>query len=257
MSLPSRIWHRLRYAGRRRRCPNCGARLRAFETYSPIGSQCPRCGARDRHRLLAVYLETASPVARGRPRVLHVAPESSVAIVLERLGWSGYRSVDLEPGVADVAADLTALPFADRSFDLVICSHVLEHVADDRRALAELARVVSERGEVLVLTPLDHRLEATIEDPAASAEERRRRFGQGDHVRIYGADLLERIRAAGLAASRFDADQVAEPLRRRAGLRGEFGAHGLRNELFACTPAPLVPAVTVRDQWTPRRHRAP
>jgi SAM-dependent methyltransferase len=217
--------------------------------------QCPRCGARDRHRLLAVYLEAASPVARARPRILHVAPESSVAIVLERLGHAGYRSVDVEPGAADTAADITDLPFGEGSFDLVICSHVLEHVADDRRALSELARVVSERGEVLLLTPVNHELETTIEDAAASADERRRRFGQHDHVRIYGTDLVERIRAAGLVASRFDAGDVDERLRRHAGLRRDFGAYGLRNELFACAPAPRGPAVTVRDQWTGSRRR--
>jgi SAM-dependent methyltransferase len=250
VSLPRRISHRLRYAGRRHRCPNCGARLRAFERYSAIGRRCPRCGARDRHRLLAVYLETESPVAGAQPRVLHVAPESSVAIVLERLGCSEYRSVDLEPGAAERAADVTDLPFADRSFDLVVCSHVLEHVADDRRALSELARVVSGRGEVLLLTPMSHDLERTVEDPAASAIERRRRFGQADHVRVYGVDLIERIRAAGLAARRFDADDVDEDRRRRAGIRGEFGAHGLRNELFACVAAARAGAVTVRDQWS-------
>ncbi len=39
-------------------------------------------------------------------------------------------------------ADILALPFKDHSFQLVICSEVLEHVADHRRALAEAARVL-------------------------------------------------------------------------------------------------------------------
>lgn len=173
-------------------------------------------------------------MARDRPRVLHVAPEPAVRWVVERLDRASYVSVDAQPGAADLAADVEALPFRDGSFDLVICSHVLEHVTDDRRALAELARVVSERGEVLLLTPLNHDFPATIEDPSAAPQERLARFGQEDHVRIYGRDLPARIEAAGLRVRRYDAGDIAERRRRAAGLGLDFGAHGLRNELFAC-----------------------
>ncbi len=176
-------------------------------------------------------------MARARPRVLHVAPEPAVRRVIERLGAKSYVSVDLEPGGADVTADVTALPFADGSFDLVICSHVLEHVDDDRAALAELARVVSERGEVLVLAPLSYDLETTVEDPSLPPAERRRRFGQDDHVRLYGRDLIARIEGAGLVPRPFDPGQVEERRRKRAALQADLGAYGLRNELFACTPA--------------------
>ena len=236
MNLAKRIARRLRYAGLRRRCPNCGARLREFERYSPVGLQCPRCGARDRHRLLALYLERESPVARAGPRVLHVAPEPAIRWVLERLGLESYVSVDLEPGAAEVVGDLTALPFGDRSFDLVVCSHVLEHIADDQRALAELARVVAERGEVVILTPLSYELAATVEDPSLPPAERRERFGQEDHVRIYGPDLVARIEAAGLRPRRFDPGDLDERTRRRAALGTDLDVRGLRNELFTCTP---------------------
>jgi SAM-dependent methyltransferase len=92
--------------------------------------------------------------------------------------------------------DLTALSFADASFDFVFASHVLEHIQDDRRAMAEMFRVLSPGGLAFVEVPVlaQHTYEdATITDPAA----RLAAFGQSDHVRICGLDYEERLRNAG------------------------------------------------------------
>jgi len=156
------------------------------------------------------------------------ADTSLVALERAARRLHGLRPVRVRPD--------EPLPFDDASFDLVICSHVLEHVTDDRRALAEFARVVSQRGEVLLLTPLNHDLAKTLEDASAAPLERLARFGQEDHVRIYGRDLPARIEAAGLQVRRYDAGDVEKRRRRRAGLELDFGAYGLRNELFACSP---------------------
>jgi 2-polyprenyl-3-methyl-5-hydroxy-6-metoxy-1,4-benzoquinol methylase len=45
------------------------------------------------------------------------------------------------------------LPFADRSFDIVVSHHVIEHVPDQRRHLAEIARVLSDDGVCYLATP--------------------------------------------------------------------------------------------------------
>lgn len=55
-----------------------------------------------------------------------------------------------------LVADLTQLPFADRSFDCVTCGYVLEHVPDARLGLAELARVLAPGGRMLLLTSEDN-----------------------------------------------------------------------------------------------------
>ena len=52
-----------------------------------------------------------------------------------------------------VAAPVDALPFADESFDLVTCSWVMEHLADPRRAFAQIARVLAPGGHWVFLTP--------------------------------------------------------------------------------------------------------
>jgi len=62
----------------------------------------------------------------------------------------------LKSGVPSfVAADLSALPFADESFDGVTCGYVLEHVPDPRMGLAELSRVIRRGGRMFLLTTED------------------------------------------------------------------------------------------------------
>jgi ubiquinone/menaquinone biosynthesis C-methylase UbiE len=58
---------------------------------------------------------------------------------------------DLDPAIEVVRASAYQLPFADRSFELVLCCEVLEHLDDPVAALAEVARVASSR--VLLSTP--------------------------------------------------------------------------------------------------------
>ena len=84
-----------------------------------------------------------------------------------------------------VRADVTALPFADESFDGAVLGEVLEHVEDDRGALGEVARVLRPAGVLAVSVPADPR-----------------RFGPSDewagHVRRYEREeLQEAVRSAG------------------------------------------------------------
>ncbi len=235
----ARINQLARYGGTSRRCPNCGARLRSYERCSRFGVRCPRCGARDRHRLLAIYLLEVSEIARQRPRILHFAPEGATKRVLDSLGPGSYVSADLDAGKAQVQADIVNLPFDDASFDLILCSHVLEHVPDDRRALAEIARVLAPAGQALIQTPVASGLALTIEDPDLGPDERRRRFGQDDHVRLYGPDLRDRIADAGLGCRLFTSDEL--PPRRRSEASLEPADGGPRNEIYICSPAPRPP----------------
>ena len=55
--------------------------------------------------------------------------------------------------VGAVQGDALKLPFADGSFDRVIASEVLEHIPDDEKAMAELARVLRPGGSMAVTVP--------------------------------------------------------------------------------------------------------
>lgn len=189
-------------------CPICGLRAGQFLRFGLAGrrnAQCPHCGSVERHRMLWLYLKGHTDLLRGRHTVLHTAPEACFESRLRALPNLRYRSVDRYNPAADINADLTDLPFADGAFDVLLSSHVLEHIRDDRAAMAELARAVRPGGWGIIMVPFDPRRPKTeegadIEDPA----ERMARFGHPFHFRIYGADLTSKLDAVG-----FDVTVVA------------------------------------------------
>ena len=226
---------RVRHAGRAVQCPICGRRSASFlSTGGLAGLACRGCGSRPRQRVLWMYLRARGLPAVGH-RVLHCAPEPFLEHALRAIVDDGYVSVDLEDPVAMVVADLTALPFEDASFDLVLCSHVLEHVPDDRAAMAEMARVLARGGEAIVQSPVNHdQTWGTYEDPSLTdPEERLTRFSQADHVRVYGPDLSDRLEEVGFLVSvERPAEAVDEQTVARLGLMPRVGP--LRNELYRC-----------------------
>ncbi|MDD4102805.1 MAG: class I SAM-dependent methyltransferase, partial [Kiritimatiellae bacterium] len=133
--------------------------------------------------------------------VLHFAPEKHLAAKIEACAPALYVKGDLCPSRDGVdRMDVTAIPYAEGTFDWVICNHVLEHVPDDAAALRELCRVLKPGGRAVLQTPFARGLKATREcdGEIVTASARREFYGQEDHVRIYGTDLFGRIRAAGL-----------------------------------------------------------
>jgi SAM-dependent methyltransferase len=215
------------YRGDRVTCPCCGRTARKFiPTVLPVGpnranARCPNCGARDRQRYMWLYLERKTNILVDRLRVLHFAPERIFEEWLRPRANLDYVSTDLARARADVKADITDLPFPDDSFDVILCSHVLEHVLDDRKAMRELYRVLRPGGWALVLVPMDFRRDETYEDPSVvDPAERERHYGQADHVRVYGPDFTARLEEAGFTVR-------VEDLRRELG-EAEARRYGLR-----------------------------
>lgn len=185
-------------------CPVCGRRARRFLPFGVSGrrnAQCPDCGSLERHRFLWLFLAERTRFFRRTLRVLHTAPEPCFESAFRTRHRRGYVTVDRYSPFVDVQADLTALPFPAGRFDVVLSSHVLEHVADDRAAMAELARVLKPSGWAVLMFPFDPR-RPTQEDPANDTPAKRlAAYGHPYHYRIYGSDAPDRLGAAGLPAT--------------------------------------------------------
>lgn len=162
--------------------------------------QCPRCGSNDRERHLFLFMRAEGLFERmATMAVLHFAPERRLAEHIRSSGASSYVRCDLFPASPDIVrADITAMEFADDSFDLVIASHVLEHVGDARKALGEIRRVLKTGGLAILQTPYSGKLLSTWEDAGVDTDEARlEAYGQEDHVRLFGKDIFDIIASAG------------------------------------------------------------
>ncbi|OYV33874.1 MAG: hypothetical protein B7Z80_22805 [Rhodospirillales bacterium 20-64-7] len=108
-------------------------------------------------------------------------------------------------------ADITRLPMADGSYDVVIANHVLEHIDDDRQAIRELFRVLRPNGTALLTVPLNPTRAATYEDPRITDPvQRMAHFNAPDHRRYYGLDFADRLQDAGFQVETFRMTQPDE-----------------------------------------------
>lgn len=194
-----------------RRCPACGRDVVRFEPgpRDRPDARCPHCQSLERHRFLAILLDTLEPLLVSARVVLDIAPQAQIRRTLRaKLGAERIVGLDIE-GVrdVDVLGDVRALPLGESSVDLALCYHVFEHVREDRQAMREVVRVLSPSGVAIVSNPR-RRGRPTDEDPDAPVEDRIRRFGQADHLRAYGDDFEDRLREEGLAVDRLTPDSL-------------------------------------------------
>jgi len=190
----------IQYYGKRRWCPVCGKSSRKFRELRKNprkDARCPHCGALERHRFVWLYFNQNTNLFDGRTKkMLHVAPEKCLEYQLKDKLGNSYFTADLFDRRAMLRMDVTNIPYPEESFDIIYCSHVLEHVQDDRIAMREFFRVLKKDGWAVLLVPVT--ADKTFEDPMIlTPSERLIFFGQEDHVRRYGPDYVDRLREAG------------------------------------------------------------
>ena len=214
-------------------CPVCGKMVLNFlplpiyyqemkEKYPPIRKKtlgetmnrhaysCPNCGESDRNRLYAMYLSNKFEEMRETRKqysFLDLAPSIPLQKFIKSYDFIQYRSADLYMDNVDDKVDIMNMNiYSDDQFDIILCSHMLEHVEDDRKAMAELYRVLNPSGFAIIMVPIDLMLDADFEDKSIVSEsDRWRYFGQGDHVRAYSKNgFVNKLKETGFVVHQYD-----------------------------------------------------
>ena len=200
---------------------------------------CPHCRSLERHRLLWLFWQKKTSLFNTIPKkILHVAAEPCFESRFKKLFGSGYLTADLYNPNAMVKMDITDIGYPDESFDIIICNHVLEHVPDDIKAMSEFYRVLKHNGWAVLLVPIAN-LDKTYEDFSITTESGRlEAFGQGDHVRKYGRDYLDRLKSVGFNITVVGSRELASA--------EEIAKMNVDREIFYCTKQAWLNAAVSR-----------
>ncbi len=152
----------------------------------------------ERHRLLWLYLNNETNFFSKTLKVLHIAPEQCFYNLFKNLKNINYTTFDLNSPLADIKGDICNLPFKENSFDFILCNHVLEHINDDNKAMKELYRVLNKNGTAILQVPINQKSSKTFEDSSIVDKKKRiEKFGQYDHIRLYGLDYFKKLESFG------------------------------------------------------------
>ena len=160
---------------------------------------CPKCRTPARGRLLYhIYAVDRAFFRTRRCKILIIGalfrPELQLINVLrERNEVVLMCDIDHPHFPKDVKADIQDMPYEDESFDMVMHFHVLEHVEDDIKALAECKRILKPNGCMIVCVPMSKN-EDTFYDPAIQTpEDRFKYYWWHDHKRLYGQNFPTKV----------------------------------------------------------------
>ena len=175
-------------------CPCCGWTGRRFDDYIEVAytcsnAACPQCDSHPRHRALYLWLKEKNWLEDKRGVGLVFAPEQALAPLWESASLRVFRIDIKTTRRADFLADLTHLPIATDSVDVLWCHHVLEHIENDRAAINELHRTMRPAtGELVVSVPMNG---------AVTREYGRANKRESGHWRMYGDDFVDRLEQSG------------------------------------------------------------
>ena len=183
-------------------------------------ANCPRCGSIARDRFLLWCFTNRSGKQRDA-RVIETSPRLGGDYRSYMQRWFSYRTSDFDLSAhrGDIQLDLQAIDLPDASVDVVLTPHVLEHVPDTDRALAELFRVIAPGGRMYLQVPLLHGVTAAPTTPEFHA----------DNTPVFwnfGWDLTDRLRAAGFTSTVLVTNEFAQVL------RGELDRPDAHGDIF-------------------------
>ena len=142
--------------------------------------RCAGCQSLERHRIFRIMFDRLGPENFADWKAIQFSPDPTVDPA-----WFAAHELSVygEPG----GLDIQAIDRPDGAYDLVVCSHVLEHVGDDRKALGELLRIASPDGLLYLAFPDPFREDVTRDWGFPKPEKH-------GHWRVYGADVVKRFK---------------------------------------------------------------
>lgn len=192
------------------------------ETINLDAYSCSNCGAADRERLYALYFDSImQELGSKKVQILDIAPAVALTKYLKSFFNFSVRTADLFMEGVDDRVDITDMKsYADESFDVFICSHVLEHIKDDIAAMKELFRVLAKGGWGIAMVPVNLGLKEIYEDFSITEEAGRwKHFGQDDHVRMYSkSGFISRLQSVGFTVKQFDISYFGASTLERSGI---------------------------------------
>jgi SAM-dependent methyltransferase len=162
-------------------CNICGHTEFVPGPYNRMGQngmppRCGKCRSVERHRIGRKVVTAVRE--RERFRKLDLLQLSNDPVVAR--GWFASTEMSIYGGANSI--DIQNIDRPDGGYGFIVCSHILEHVPDPRRAMRELGRVLRPEGILYLAYPDPCRREATIDwgfpDPT-----------QHGHYRIFGRDF--------------------------------------------------------------------
>jgi SAM-dependent methyltransferase len=190
------------------------------ETLNFLEFKCTFCGATDRDRLYALHLKQ-NLKKDSVCKLLDFAPSYSLQKFLKKNTNIQYRSADLKMEGVDDHINIEEMSiYNDSTFDIFICSHVLEHVNNDIKAMTELRRILKPGGWGIVMVPIPLKLKSIDEDISIKdPSERWKRFGQDDHVRLYSKPgFIERLEQVGFTVNQYGIKHFGKKVFEKCGI---------------------------------------
>lgn len=189
-------------------CPCCE---HSFARFLPLGvdrrkGQCPLCRSNERDRALWLYMQRNPDFIKPGKKLLHIGPEKIFYHYFKSIEGLHYTPADKFAKMFEstypkdtIYLDIVNMPeIADNTYDVILCSHVLEYIKEDDRAMSELLRVLKPDGIALLQVPVKHGLKVTYEDDSiTSPQDRATIFGDPGHIRFYGADYADKLTSQG------------------------------------------------------------
>ncbi|MCA6436156.1 MAG: class I SAM-dependent methyltransferase [Bacteroidota bacterium] len=189
-----------------------GVKSPVFQKYKVAGGgykenvYCPNCYSVDRSRLLKLFFELRTNVYKQPTNLLHISPNKEIAnaLIAPTIKQTvGTIEPEMYAEYKPVYMDIQDIKENDNTFDVVVCCHVIEHVDDAPKAMREIYRVLKKGGFAVLQVPLAINLDKTIEDLTLKTDkERKLKFGQTDHVRLFGLDYFDKLTQAGFRVDR-------------------------------------------------------